>query len=247
VRTISDGWFDKFVDLRMNFIGAHICSIIITKISLTDKIYLFANPLYMRCLLHFVDRWFEKENDSIMYVKYPLYILWNITEESSKICELFQEKEGIKEYFCALDKFVGQSDIEHAILCTLKNIFDVFNLKCNFMKLEYLKSLRKLMHSNQSYVSYFAVGISANLCIDSTMFSKYNLIDLNSILEEMLDSVKKWRMHDKTFVTYKSLQSFEPLLNCSESYSIQLYAIWSINNLCNEDPKHYCNKILSQL
>ncbi len=46
------------------------------------------------------------------------------------------------------------------------------------------------MHSQQIDVSYFAAGIFAHLCCDGIKCWSYTLIDLNTILDELVSDLK---------------------------------------------------------
>ncbi len=51
--------------------------------------------------------------------------------------------------------------------------------------------------------------------------------------------ITNWKVPDAELIFCHSFLTLKPLLNCFESIAVQLFAIWTINDLLSKNREHY--------
>ncbi|XP_076170016.1 protein zyg-11 homolog B isoform X2 [Ptiloglossa arizonensis] len=236
----------SFNDSSMTRMSVAISSILAAKITPIETSMLGAQPQYMSKLLAIVrSRVASKSVD--MTMKFALSALWNLTDESASTCTVFLAEGGMELFITILQHFQGESSIETKVLGLLNNIAEVNHLRPMLMKTEFIWMLSMLLRSAHIEVSYFAAGITAHLLSDGPhLWSKIPLIrNRDDLLEQLTLTVTQWKSPQGEMVAYRSFQPFFPLLRCSD-IPVQLWAIWAIQHVVTQNPKHYCSMLIRE-
>lgn len=114
------------------------------------------------------------------------------------------------------------------------------------MKDKLIRILKDLLHSSHIDVSYFAAGIVAHLASDGPDHWTVSCFSLDHMLKELGEVVQSWKSPDTEMVAYRSFNPFFPLLRCSASYEVQLWAVWAMHHVCSKNPKRYCTMLLEE-
>lgn len=96
---------------------------------------------------------------------------------------------------------------------------------------------RKLLHSSQIDVSYFAAGIMAHLASqgEEAWQSSGANVSWQVALEELGAVVAAWQAPEGEMVAYRSFHPFLSLLQCYEAPQVQLWAVWAIHHVCTKN------------
>jgi hypothetical protein len=90
----------NFKDMCTNKIAVGI-SLKIKELSFEEKSNLFSNNSYVKKLLDIVESHAQQTSSTDVILNYTLFFS-NLTDESSKICEIFVEKKGMDLFFLLL-------------------------------------------------------------------------------------------------------------------------------------------------
>ncbi|KAL1117386.1 hypothetical protein AAG570_004712 [Ranatra chinensis] len=251
-RILQDVPIDKFVcaklvldslcafeDPSMNRMSVAICSILAAKISTRETSLLGSRRHYMKKLLRLVKGKKDARNVDIT-MKFTLSALWNLTDESPTTCSVFLEEGGLLLFLEVLKTFPGEANVETKVLGLVNNIAEVPDLRRWLLKPNFIAILRKLLHSNQIDVSYFAAGIMAHLAAEGPAAWEDCEVSRDLILQELGDVVVAWDPPEGEMVAYRSFYPFISLLACNDAPQVQLWAVWAIHHVCTKNPQRYC-------
>lgn len=230
-----------FEDPSMNRMSVAICSILAAKISTTETSQLGAQSQYMRKLLSLVRGKMETKSVDIT-MKFTLSALWNLTDESPTTCDVFLEEGGLSLFLEVLQTFPGEATVETKVLGLVNNIAEVPSLRSCLFQPAFIDVLRKLLHSSQIDVSYFAAGIMAHLASEGEAAWAASRVraDWHEVLMELGNVVSSWKSPESEMVAYRSFHPFISLLACSEAPQVQLWAVWAIHHVCTKNAQRYC-------
>lgn len=230
-----------FDDSSMNRMSVAICSILAAKIS-TDKTSLLgAKSRYMKKMLQLVKQ--KVDNNVIdMTLKFTLSALWNLTDESPATCSVFLNEAGLELYMTTLQVVSPmtadtRTQVETKVLGLLNNIAEVREFRVKLMREDFLMMTKRLLAAEQIDVSYFAAGIIAHLASDGAHSWSVAGTDRMDALSDLYDVVLKWEQPSGEMVAYRTFTPFFPLLNCYDSYAVQLWAVWAILHVCKKNGK----------
>uniref|UniRef100_A0A1B6DCA2 Uncharacterized protein n=1 Tax=Clastoptera arizonana TaxID=38151 RepID=A0A1B6DCA2_9HEMI len=232
----------NFDDPSMNRMSVAICSILAAKISTLETSHLGSRPIYMKKLLNLVRGKMETKSVDIT-MKFTLSALWNLTDESPTTCEVFLKEGGLDLFLKVLQAFPGEATVETKVLGLVNNIAEVPTLRSNLLESKFVSILRKLLHSNQIDVSYFAAGIIAHLASEGEQaWTDRGALQgyWKQILEELGDVVSCWKPPEGEMVAYRSFHPFISLLTCTAAPQVQLWAVWAIHHVCTKNAQRYC-------
>ena len=107
------------------------------------------------------------------------------------------------------------------------------------MQPRFITMLSQLLDSKHIDVSYFAAGIAAHLLSDGPqLWVKVPLLPTRLQLSDQLaQAVTNWQTPQGEMVAYRSFQPFFPLLQCTDAYPVQLWAVWAIHHVCTKNRK----------
>jgi hypothetical protein len=88
---------------NMNQMAIQISYLLIKEISFEEISNLFSNKSYVKTLLDFVESHSEKTSNPDFFLNLSLCLIWNLTDESQKICELIVEQNGLNLLFLLLN------------------------------------------------------------------------------------------------------------------------------------------------
>ncbi|XP_075679671.1 protein zyg-11 homolog A-like [Dermatophagoides pteronyssinus] len=247
IRLVMDTLF-TFQDLSINRLALAICAILAAKIPIVENALLDSQPLYLKRLLDLVEKSYcENTPNSELILKLSLSALWNFTDEAPKTCETFINNDGIELYMDILILYQGKSNIETKILGLLNNIAEVLHLRLHLIQPKLLHQLRKLIYSDQIDVSYFAIGILAQLASDNHLDWTYvDDFDMDQMLQQMLNQIQSWPNPSFEMVAYRSFEPFISLLDNDRHESISLWALWAIHHVCTKNPNKYCRMLYDE-
>ncbi|KAG7188107.1 hypothetical protein KM043_015956 [Ampulex compressa] len=259
-RILQDVAFDKyrcarlvmnclstFEDTSMNRMSVAICSILAAKISTVETSMLGAQPQYMSKLLAMVRSKVESKSVDIT-MKFTLSALWNLTDESATTCKVFLDEGGMELFLEVLESFQGESSVETKVLGLLNNIAEVVYLRPRLMQPRFISMLSMLLDSVHIDAAYFAAGIAAHLLSDgpSAWSGTPSQPSREQLLDQLAHAITHWQTPQGEMVAYRTFQPFYPLLRCSESYPVQLWAVWAIHHVCTKNPKRYCSMLVKE-
>ncbi|XP_076463188.1 protein zyg-11 homolog B-like [Babylonia areolata] len=234
-----------FEDSSMNRMSVAICSILAAKISTEQTSSLGSKPRYMKKLLQLVKGRMETRIIDIT-LKFTLSALWNLTDESPPTCSVFLGENGL-ELFMMMLQMLEEVDsdsrvqVETKILGLLNNIAEVKTLRQELMREDFIMLVKRLLHTRQIDVSYFAAGIIAHLASDGEeAWRGIAAMEREEILEELGQVVLAWEQPQGEMVAYRSFSPFFPLLDCFDTPSVQLWALWAIQHVCSRNGERYC-------
>ncbi|KPM07249.1 hypothetical protein QR98_0057380 [Sarcoptes scabiei] len=140
--------------------------------------------------------------------------------------------------------FEGNSYIETKILGLLNNIAEVSNLRAHLTNAKLLNKLKKLAFSDQTSVSYFAIGIFAQLASDET-------IDWDSVddfefdfAHTMCNQIRSWPNTSSEMVSYRSFEPLGLLLFNSRYKFISMWSLWAIHHVCKKNRKFFQQNLI---
>ncbi|XP_025110002.1 protein zyg-11 homolog B-like [Pomacea canaliculata] len=234
-----------FEDISMNRMSVAICSILAAKISTEQTSVLGSKPRYMRKLLSLVKSRMETQNFDIT-LKFTLSALWNLTDESPPTCGVFLSEQGLDLFMNMLQSLgnveaENRVQVETKILGLLNNIAEVKTLRQDLMREDFIMLVRQLLRTTHIDVSYFAAGIIAHLASDGEeAWRDIAGMQRADILEELGEVVAGWEQPQGEMVAYRSFSPFFPLLDCFDTPSVQLWAVWAIQHVCTKNGDRYC-------
>ncbi|RZF46386.1 hypothetical protein LSTR_LSTR007919 [Laodelphax striatellus] len=230
-----------FDDASMNRMSVAICSILAAKISTSETSQLGAQPQYMRKLLELV-RGKMVTNTVDITMKFTLSALWNLTDESPTTCNVFLAEGGLDLFLQVLERFPNEATVETKVLGLVNNIAEVPALRHCLLQPKFVALLRRLVHSPQIDVSYFAAGIMAHLASEGgAAWGGLGVGLLRAeVLQELGGVVARWQSPDVEMVAYRSFQPFMSLLLCYDAPQVQLWAVWAIRHVCSKNAQRYC-------
>ncbi|KAK7504037.1 hypothetical protein BaRGS_00004769 [Batillaria attramentaria] len=234
-----------FDDNSMNRMSVAICSILAAKISTEQTSVLGSRPRYMRKLLALVRSRMESRIIDIT-LKFTLSALWNLTDESPPTCSVFLSEQGLELFMNMLQALEdveadNRVQVETKILGLLNNIAEVKTLRQDLMREDFIMLVKRLLHTNHIDVSYFAAGIVAHLASDGEeAWRGIAGMQRTDILEELAQVVMEWEQPQSEMVAYRSFSPFFPLLDCFDTPSVQLWAVWAIQHVCTKNGDRYC-------
>lgn len=228
-----------FEDSSMNRMSVAICSILAAKISTSETSQLGSEPKYMHKLLRLVRA--KKDAKSVdITMKFTLSALWNLTDESPTTCSVFLDEGGLALFLDVLHTFPGEATVETKVLGLINNIAEVPHLRSCLLQISFITVLRKLLHSRQIDVSYFAAGIMAHLAAEGPVAWKRFDTLRETVLHELGEVVLSWEPPEGEMVAYRSFYPFISLLTCNDAPEVQLWAVWAIHHVCTKNPQRYC-------
>lgn len=247
IRLVMDTLF-TFSDLSVNRLALGICAILAAKIPTVENALMGSQSVYLKKLLDLVsESYCVNTPNSEIILKLSLSALWNFTDDAPKTCETFIKHNGIKLYVNTLILFQGKNNIETKILGLLNNIAEVIYLRRHLIQPKLLHQLRKLIYSDQIDVSYFAIGILAQLASDNNLnWSKVENFDMDQMLQQMLNQIQSWPNPSFEMVAYRSFEPFMSLLTNDRHESISLWALWAIHHVCTKNPNKYCRMLFDE-
>ncbi|KAL8572518.1 hypothetical protein ACOMHN_019557 [Nucella lapillus] len=234
-----------FEDSSMNRMSVAICSILAAKISTEQTSSLGSKPRYMKKLLQLVKGRMESRVIDIT-LKFTLSALWNLTDESPPTCNVFLGENGLELFMMMLQMLEevdneNRMQVETKILGLLNNIAEVKSLRHKLMREDFIMLVKRLLHTRQIDVSYFAAGIIAHLASDGEeAWRGMAGMNRDDILEELSQVVLAWEQPQGEMVAYRSFSPFFPLLDCFDTPSVQLWALWAIQHVCTRNGERYC-------
>ncbi|OTF73164.1 hypothetical protein BLA29_003076 [Euroglyphus maynei] len=237
-----------FTDLSVNRLALGICAILAAKIPTVENALMGSQSVYLKRLLDLVQESYcvNTANNEII-LKLSLSALWNFTDEAPKTCETFIKHNGIKLYVDTLILFQDKSNVETKILGLLNNIAEVLHLRPHLIQPKLLHQLRKLIYSDQIDVSYFAIGILAQLASDHHLdWTDVEDFDMDQMLQQMLNQIQSWPNPSFEMVSYRSFEPFMSLLVNDRHESISLWALWAIHHVCTKNPNKYCRMLYDE-
>ncbi|KAK7100174.1 hypothetical protein V1264_023165 [Littorina saxatilis] len=235
----------SFDDSSMNRMSVAICSILAAKISTDQTSTLGSKPRYMRKLLQLVKGRMETRIIDIT-LKFTLSALWNLTDESPPTCGVFLSEQGLELFMNMLQALEevdndNRVQVETKILGLLNNIAEVKTLRPELMREDFIMVVKRLLHTKHIDVSYFAAGIVAHLASDGEeAWRGIAGMQRADILEELSEVVMEWEQPQGEMVAYRSFSPFFPLLDCFDTPSVQLWAVWAIQHVCSKNGDRYC-------
>jgi len=124
-------------------------------------------------------------------------------------------------------------------LLTFFEKFQVDHLRPRLMQPRFITMLSMLLDSEHIDVSYFAAGIAAHLLSDGprSWYSMPSQPTREQLLDQLVHAVTHWQTPQGEMVAYRSFQPFFPLLRCTDSYPVQLWAVWAIHHVCTKNRK----------
>ncbi|KAK2723083.1 protein zyg-11 homolog B-like [Artemia franciscana] len=235
----------QFDDPSMGRMSVAICSILAAKISTEETSRLGAQPQYMKKLLQIVKSKTDSEVADIT-LKFTLSALWNLTDESPITCEKFLQHNGMAQFLTVLETFKHEASVETKVLGLMNNIAEVPELRQNLMVDDFLVVLKRLLHSTQIDVSYFAAGIISHLGSSGTEAWVAESVSRSALLDELGEEVMRWEAPEGEMVAYRSFKPFFPLLACDGDYQVQLWSVWAIHHVCTKNAKRYCPMLVAE-
>jgi hypothetical protein len=93
----------NFEDERITQKAIWICSVLSTKLTIDEKLHLFSKTIYMEILIDIVKRCAQLPPDYDFKLNHTLSYLWNLTDRSSELCQIFLNKDGLNAYLLILN------------------------------------------------------------------------------------------------------------------------------------------------
>ena len=78
----------------------------------------------------------------MLYFRFTLSALWNLTDESPNTCRVFLGEGGMDLFLGVLQTFPNEVAIETKVLGLLNNIAEVKELRSNIMDSRFIQELR---------------------------------------------------------------------------------------------------------
>lgn len=88
-------------------------------------------------------------------------------------------------------------------------------------------------------MAFFAAGILANIIIGEYSSNESFVNKRKEYAFLLAKYVELWQEQDSEVVAYRSFKPFIPLLQDSEYYGVQLWALWAIGHVCKLNGKRY--------
>nr|KAG5711819.1 hypothetical protein BaRGS_023583 [Batillaria attramentaria] len=205
--------------------------------------------LVMECLCAFDDNSMNRMSVaicSILAAKGMGEFEWDKNDESPPTCSVFLSEQGLELFMNMLQALEdveadNRVQVETKILGLLNNIAEVKTLRQDLMREDFIMLVKRLLHTNHIDVSYFAAGIVAHLASDGEeAWRGIAGMQRTDILEELAQVVMEWEQPQSEMVAYRSFSPFFPLLDCFDTPSVQLWAVWAIQHVCTKNGDRYC-------
>ncbi|XP_015211837.1 protein zyg-11 homolog isoform X1 [Lepisosteus oculatus] len=238
-------WLCNHEDQNMQRMAVAIISILAAKLSTEQTAQLGAELYIVRQLLHIVR---QKTTQSLVdtTLKFTLSALWNLTDESPTTCRHFIENQGLELFMKVLESFPSESSIQQKVLGLLNNIAEVRELHSELMCQSFVGHIRELLHSPEVEVSYFAAGILAHLTSRGEAAWTLGLSLRSDLLQQLHSTILKWPTPECEMVAYRSFNPFFPLLECSQTPGVQLWAAWAMQHVCSKNAPRYCSMLIEE-
>ncbi|XP_015211838.1 protein zyg-11 homolog isoform X2 [Lepisosteus oculatus] len=222
-------WLCNHEDQNMQRMAVAIISILAAKLSTEQTAQLGAELYIVRQLLHIVR---QKTTQSLVdtTLKFTLSALWNLTDESPTTCRHFIENQGLELFMKVLEN----------------NIAEVRELHSELMCQSFVGHIRELLHSPEVEVSYFAAGILAHLTSRGEAAWTLGLSLRSDLLQQLHSTILKWPTPECEMVAYRSFNPFFPLLECSQTPGVQLWAAWAMQHVCSKNAPRYCSMLIEE-
>uniref|UniRef100_A0A4W3HUI8 Zyg-11 family member, cell cycle regulator n=1 Tax=Callorhinchus milii TaxID=7868 RepID=A0A4W3HUI8_CALMI len=233
-------WLCNHEDQNMQRMAVAIISILAAKPAV-----LFGSVFVLQKLLHIVE---QKTNLCLVdtTLKFTLSALWNLTDESPTTCKHFIENQGLELFMKVLESFPGEPSIQQKVLGLLNNIAEVKELHPQLMKRNFIDHIGFLLHNKEVEVSYFAAGIIAHLISRGLHTWTLDLDLRTSLLEQLNSVILNWPTPECEMVAYRSFSPFFPLLACSDTPGVQIWAVWAMQHVCCKNAPRYCSMLLEE-
>uniref|UniRef100_A0A4W3IDQ1 Zyg-11 family member, cell cycle regulator n=1 Tax=Callorhinchus milii TaxID=7868 RepID=A0A4W3IDQ1_CALMI len=217
-------WLCNHEDQNMQRMAVAIISILAAKPAV-----LFGSVFVLQKLLHIVE---QKTNLCLVdtTLKFTLSALWNLTDESPTTCKHFIENQGLELFMKVLEN----------------NIAEVKELHPQLMKRNFIDHIGFLLHNKEVEVSYFAAGIIAHLISRGLHTWTLDLDLRTSLLEQLNSVILNWPTPECEMVAYRSFSPFFPLLACSDTPGVQIWAVWAMQHVCCKNAPRYCSMLLEE-
>ncbi|XP_072430424.1 protein zyg-11 homolog isoform X4 [Chiloscyllium punctatum] len=142
--------------------------------------------------------------------------------------------------------FPGEPSIQQKVLGLLNNIAEVKELHPQLMKKNFIEHISVLLHNKEVEVSYFAAGIIAHLISRGLHIWTLDLDLRASLLEQLHSVILNWPTPDCEMVAYRSFSPFFPLLECSDTPGVQIWAVWAMQHVCSKNAPRYCSMLIEE-
>lgn len=238
-------WLCNHEDQNMQRMAVAIISILAAKLSTEQTAQLGTELFIVKKLLHIVE---QKTALSLVdtTLKFTLSALWNLTDESPTTCKHFIENQGLELFMKVLESFPGEPSIQQKVLGLLNNIAEVKELHPQLMKKGFIEHIGVLLHNKEVEVSYFAAGIIAHLISRGLHIWTLDLDLRASLLEQLHSVILNWPTPDCEMVAYRSFSPFFPLLECSDTPGVQIWAVWAMQHVCSKNAPRYCSMLIEE-
>ncbi|XP_062920437.1 protein zyg-11 homolog isoform X2 [Mobula hypostoma] len=238
-------WLCNHEDQNMQRMAVAIISILAAKLSTEQTAQLGTELFIVKKLLHIVE---QKTSQSLVdtTLKFTLSALWNLTDESPTTCKHFIENQGLELFMKVLESFPCEPSIQQKVLGLLNNIAEVKELHPHLMKKSFIEHISVLLHNKEVEVSYFAAGIIAHLISRGLHIWTLDLDLRASLLEQLHSVILNWPTPDCEMVAYRSFSPFFPLLECSDTPGVQIWAVWAMQHVCSKNAPRYCSMLIEE-
>jgi len=171
--------------------------------------------------------------------------MWNVTDETPSNCERFLKGGGMNLFLHCKNMFPEKKHLLRNMLGLIGNVAEVPRLRSYLMNSEFVEEFSFLLDSSLDgiEVSYNAAGVVAHLASDGVGAWKMQTPDRNMVLSRMVRAIKRWSIHSKRNINYRSFEPIIRLLPVIHTPQCQLWAVWAIANLTKVCPEKYCSLI----
>ncbi|KAK7944782.1 hypothetical protein WMY93_000510 [Mugilogobius chulae] len=236
--TLVITWLSSHEDPTLQRMAVAVISILIAKLSTEETAQLSKDISIMKLLAIVQQKAMAGVVDSTL--KFALSALWNLTDEMPTAARNFIDCLGLELYEEVLESYCTEPSIQQKVLGLLNNLAELEEMQSDLMDEDLLEHILSLLQDVQLEIGvrYFAGGVLAHLASRPEAWTLDE--DLRgTILTQLHSSIMTWTHLEREMVSYRSFQPFCPLLQTSQPPGVQLWAVWAIHLVCNQNTSHY--------
>ncbi|XP_067330888.1 protein zyg-11 homolog isoform X3 [Channa argus] len=241
--TLVINWLSSHKEPALQRMAVAVISILVAKLSTEETAQLSKDVFIMKQLLAIVQ---QKAMVGVIdsTLKFALSALWNLTDETPTAARNFIACQGLELYEEVLESYYTEPSIQQKVLGLLNNIAEVEELQPDLMEEDLLEHILSLLQDSHMEVGvrYFAGGILAHLSSRPKVWTLDEELR-TTILKQLHASIITWTQLEREMVSYRSFRPFCPLLQTSLPSGVQLWAVWAICLVCNQNMSHYSSML----
>ncbi|XP_067330887.1 protein zyg-11 homolog isoform X2 [Channa argus] len=240
--TLVINWLSSHKEPALQRMAVAVISILVAKLSTEETAQLSKDVFIMKLLAIVQQKAMVGVIDSTL--KFALSALWNLTDETPTAARNFIACQGLELYEEVLESYYTEPSIQQKVLGLLNNIAEVEELQPDLMEEDLLEHILSLLQDSHMEVGvrYFAGGILAHLSSRPKVWTLDEELR-TTILKQLHASIITWTQLEREMVSYRSFRPFCPLLQTSLPSGVQLWAVWAICLVCNQNMSHYSSML----